>query len=306
MSTPAATDRKLQNKSLLGVLLMIGGLALYPISDGFIKYLLGTYSVPQTIFLRSFTRLVPLLVAMFFQGGIKHVLKTQHPLSHMIRLAVSLVYTYIFMQAFTSTSLTVVYTLAYTSPFFMILLSAWILRERVSWERWAAVAVGMLGVVIAMRPGSGLFETASILILAGTFLGALNKILMRRLAATEHSLAIAIHPNIAMMCCTGLILLANGNWKAMPLEHWGSFAIVGIITAAGQYAIAQALRFTQASVLAPIDYSTFFWVVSIDYVWWHKSPDAYTLIGAAVIVSSNLYILYRTRREEVKKTAVAS
>jgi drug/metabolite transporter (DMT)-like permease len=164
----------------------------------------------------------------------------------------------------------------------------------------------MLGVVIAMRPNSGVFEMAALLVLCGTFLGALNKILMRRLAATEHSLAIAIHPNIAMILITVPILFFQDSWKAMPWEHWGAFAIVGIITAAGQYAIAQSLRFAQASVLAPIDYSTFFWVVSLDYFWWHKSPDAYTLIGAAVIVGSNLYILYRTRKEEVKKTAVST
>lgn len=298
------TDRKLQNRALLGVLMMIGGLALYPLSDAFIKHLMGTYSVDQTVFLRSITRLVPLLIAAFFQGGVKHVLKTQHPLRHLIRLAVSLCYTYIFMQAFKLSSLTVIYTLSYTSPFFMILLSAAILKERVSWERWAAVAVGMMGVMIAMRPGSSVFEIASILVLGGTFLGALNKILMRRLAATEHSLAIAIHPNVAMILITVPLLLIRKEWIPMPWEHWGLFAIVGIITAAGQYAIAQALRFAQASVLAPIDYSTFFWVVSLDYMWWHKSPDAYTLTGAAVIVGSNLYILYRTRREEVKKTAL--
>lgn len=302
----ATTDRKLQNRALLGVCLMIGGMALYPLSDAFIKHLMGTYSVPQTMFLRSITRLLPLVIAMLFQGGAKHVLRTQHPWQHAIRLIVSLAYTGTFMYAFSLSSLTVIYTVSYTSPFFMILLSAIMLKERVSWERWAAVAVGMMGVCIAMRPGSNMFEVAAILVLFGTFLGALNKILMRRLAATEHSLAIAIYPNITMICITVPLILWMGSWKPMPWEHWGLFAIVGVITAAGQYAIAQSLRFAQASVLAPIDYSTFFWVVSLDYIWWHKSPDAYMLIGAAVIVGSNLYILYRTRREDVKKTAATA
>ncbi|MGL5263544.1 MAG: EamA family transporter, partial [Candidatus Rhabdochlamydia sp.] len=84
---------------------------------------------------------------------------------------------------------------------------------------------------------------------------------------------------------------------------WSLCAIVGILTAGAQYAVAQALRFAQASILAPIDYSTFFWVVALDFIWWNKTPDIYTLIGAAIIVGSNLFVIYRTQREAAKKRA---
>lgn len=298
----ARDDRKLQNRAVVGVLLMLAGLALYPLSDAFTKHLMGTYTVYQVSFLRAFTRLIPLLIAMFMQGGVKQILGTKHPQRHLIRLAVNLIYTFAFMYAFTSGSLTVIYTLSYTSPFFMIILSALMLKESVGREKWAAVGIGLIGVIIAMRPGSNVFELVSIVVLLGTFLGALNKILMRRLAATEHSLAIAIYPNITMILAMTPFLI--NTWKPMPLEHWGLFAIVGALTALGQYCIAQSLRFTQASTLAPVDYSTFFWVVALDFFWWQKSPDVYTLAGAAVIVSSNLYILYCTRRDEAKKTAL--
>jgi drug/metabolite transporter (DMT)-like permease len=295
-------DRQLQNRAVLGVMLMIAGLALYPLSDAFIKHLMGTYSVHQTTFLRAITRLVPLLVATFFQGGPVRVLSTQHPGRHGVRLMVNLAYTLSFMYAVSFGSLTIVYTLGYTSPFFMILLSAFMLKERVGIDRWAAVGLGMVGVIVAMRPGEGVFQWAAALVLAGTFLGALNKILMRRLAETEHSLAIAIYPNLMMILCT--LPFVYNTWQAMPWIHWGLFAIVGSITALGQYSIAQALRYAQASTLAPIDYSSFFWVVSLDFFWWNRSPDTATLIGAAIIVGSNLFILYRTRRETaLAKTA---
>ncbi len=127
---------------------------------------------------------------------------------------------------------------------------------------------------------------------------------MRRLASTEHSLAIAIYPNIMMILVTFPILI--NQWQPMPWTHWGLFAIVGALTAGGQYAIAQALRFAQGSTLAPIDYSTFFWVVALDFFWWNKTLDEYRLIGAAIIVGSNLFILYRTRKEEAAKKAALS
>lgn len=305
MSQPAATSsRTLQNRAVLGVLLMIAGLALYPLTDAFVKQLMGTYSVPQTTFLRSLTRLVPLFFAVFAQGGIKKVLGTQHPARHAVRLAVSLAYTYCFMYAISQGSLTTIYTLSYTSPFFMILLSAILLKETVGKEKWAAVAVGMVGVAIAMRPGSNVLEFAAILVLLGTFLGALNKILMRRLAETEHSLAIAIYPNIVLILATLPFLLKS--WQPMPWQDWAFFSGVGVLTATGQYAIAQSLRFAQASTLAPIDYSTFFWVVMLDFFWWGKTVDVYMVAGAAIIVGSNLYILYCARRDAAKKRAAAA
>ena len=298
-----SSDRRLQNRAVLGVILMIAGLALYPLSDAFIKHLMGTYTVHQTTFLRALTRLFPLMIATFFQGGPRRVLSTSHPWQHAVRLCVNLTYTLAFMYAVSLGSLTVVYTLSYTSPFFMIVLSALMLKETIGRDRWAAVAIGMVGVIIAMRPGAGVFEWAAILVLAGTFLGALNKILMRRLASTEHSLAIAIYPNIVMVVAT--LPFVFNSWQSMPMIHWGLFAIVGGITALGQYCIAQALRYTQASTLAPIDYSSFFWVVALDFFWWERAPDMYTLTGAAIIVGSNLFILYKTRRENTAIKATA-
>lgn len=297
-------SRSLQNRAVMGVLLMIGGLALYPLADAFIKHLMGIYTVPQATFLRAITRIVPLLIATLFQGGPLKVLSTNHPKRHFFRLIVNLVYTYCFMFAFSTCSLTSIYTLSYTSPFFMIILSAIMLKESVGKERWAAVAIGMVGVLVAMRPGSNVFEFASLLVLFGTFLGALNKILMRQLASTEHSLAIAIYPNLMMILVTLPFLFSN--WQSMPWSHWGLFGIVGLLTAAGQYAIAQALRFAQGSTLASVDYSSFFWVVALDFFWWNKKVEWYTLLGAAIIVSSNLFILYSTRREEAKKATPAT
>lgn len=303
MSVQVDGSRKLQNRAVLGITLMIIGLALYPLSDAFVKHLMGSYSVPQVSFLRALTRLVPLLITMFFHGGVKKVLGTKYPGKHFVRLLVNLAYTISFMYAFKIASLTTIYTLSYTSSLFMIILSALMLKEAVTRDRWIAVGIGMIGVIIAMRPGSGVFEIAAILVLGGTFLGALNKILMRRLAETEHSLAIAIYPNIMMILATTPFLI--NTWQSMPWEHWGLFAIVGVITAAGQYCIAQALRFAQGSVLAPVDYSSYFWVVALDFFWWYKTPDIWMVIGAIVIVGSNLYILYRSRKEKAAQKAAA-
>lgn len=304
MSASSSDSRKHHNRAVFGVLLMLGGLALYALSDAFIKQLMGTYSVKQTTFLRAFTRLIPLLVAVFMQGGAKQIFSTQHPRRHLARLGVNLAYTYAFMFAYSQTTLTTVYTLGYTSSLFMIVLSAVMLKEKVSKEKWVAVAIGMVGVLISINPCAGVLEIAGIIVLLGAFLGSLNKILMRRLTATEHSLAIAIYPNIAMILVTLPFLITT--WQPISWHDWGFFAIVGIITSIGQYAIAHSLRFAQGSTLASMDYSTFFWIFLLDFFWWHKIPDKCTVIGAAVIVGSNLYILFRSRREQAEKKPLAA
>ncbi len=302
--TTTTDSRKHHNRALLGVLLMGGGLALYVLSDAFIKQLMGTYSVPQTTFLRAFTRLIPLLIAVLMQGSVKDVFSTHHPMRHVMRLMVNLAYTYAFMFAYSRASLTTVYVLGYTSSLFMIILSALMLKEKVSKGKWAAVFIGMIGVIIAIRPGFGVFEIAAFVVLLGAFLGSLNKILMRRLASTEHSLAIAIYPNIAMILVTFPFLLST--WQPISWHDWGFFAIVGVITSIGQYAIAQSLRFAQGSTLAPLDYSTFLWVFLLDFFWWDKVPNQYTILGALIIMGSNMYILLRSRREQAERKQAAA
>ena len=293
MTVPTTTAGRLPLDRSVGIGLMILGLALYAFSDAVIKHLLGTYSVTQTCFLRALTRLIPLFLAVLIQGSHKEIFRTDRPGLHAARLGVNLAYTYCFLYAVSMTSLTTIYVLSYVSPVFMIILSALLLKEPIGKGKWIAVTVGLVGVLIAIRPGSSVFEMAAWLVLLGTFLGALNKILMRKLTFTENSLSIAIYPNIAMVAVT-LPFLA---WQAMPWQDWSLFAVIGTLAAAGQYAIAQALRFTQASTLAPIDYSTLFWVVALDVFFWGNGPDFYVILGALIVAGSDWYMFWRTRAQ---------
>ncbi|MBM3198022.1 MAG: DMT family transporter [Chlamydiae bacterium] len=281
---------------MIGVAMMILGLALYPLSDALIKHLMGTYSVPQTTFLRALTRTIPLCLAVFFQGGMRQVFSSKQTGTHIARLGVSLIQTYAFMIAFSLGSLTVVYTFSYTSSLCMVLLGALFLKEVISKEKWIAVILGFIGILTAVRPNIHSFGLIALIVLLGAFCGALNKVLMRKLAKTEHSLAIVIYPNLALMLVTLPFLFSH--WQHVSLQDLGLFGLIGLLTAGAQYSIAQALRFAQATLLAPIDYSSFLWVLLLDFVLWNCSPDFFTLLGALFIIGSNLYILYCTKKEK--------
>lgn len=281
-----------------GALLMAIGMALYPFSDACFKYLMGIYSVQQTAFLRATMRLIPLTIAVFFQGGVRQVFWSEHPKKHGVRLLINFLYTYTFMYAYSIGSLTLIYTLGYTSPIFLFVLSIYFLKERVSIGQWLAIFSGLLGVIVVIGLEVSPWSWISLLVLLGAILGACNKMLMRQLAASEHTLAIAIYPNLMMMLVSMPFVIKS--WVAMPWQHWCIFAVVGCLTAAGQYALAHALCYAQASTLAPIEYSTLLWVVGLDWFLWGVGPDLSTLLGALMIIGSNLYIIYSAKRNEVR------
>lgn len=290
--------RSWRHKPFWGIALMLAGIACYVFSDNFVKYLMGTYSVPQTTFLRALSRLIPLSTLLFFQKDWRYVFQTEQKKRHLLRLLVNLAYTYSFMFSFSLTSLTTVYTVSYTSSFFMILMGTLLLKEKVSKEKWIAVVIGMTGIGIALRPGLDAFQIGTFVVLLGTCLAALNKILLRRLTQTEHTLAITLYPNIAMLLVSFPLLI--GRWTPLVWQDILLFSAVGVLTSGGQYAVAQSLRFAKASSLAPVDYSGFFWVILLDVVCRGEIPEIFTLVGVSIIIGSNLYLLYHTGKEERK------
>ena len=263
---------------------------------------MDSYSVYQVTFLRSLGRTIPLLVMAFLQCGIKNALTTQKPLDHAIRLVVGLLYTFSFMLALKLDTLAVIYSLSYTTPLFMIGLSVLILKEKVGFERFLAALVGMIGVIFIVKENFFSLKITAIIVLFGSFLSALNKILMRRLTHTENNLTIVLYPNIAMLIIMLPCIFIFDSWQSLPWQDLSLFGLIGCITAAAQYLIIQALRYTQASMLAPCDYSTLFWVIALDFIWWDTMIEWSTLIGAALIISSNLFILYLARKmPEIKE-----
>ena len=305
----ASSQNKLKDAALLGVLCMAVSVALFPLSDACMKHLISTYSVQQTTFLRSLFRLSTLLlIASFscspFSRAFFEVLKTKQKKVQVKRILVSTLSTYCFMIACSKGSLTLLYTLGYAAPLFMVLISSITLKERVSFDRWIAVLVGMLGVVLACRPSSILDSTvgiAALCTLFGTFFAAMNKMYIRRLATTDGNMTIALYSNIALMLfsCSSLFV----NFQPMPLEDWLLFAGIGCAMGLSQLLVIFSLRCAQASLLAPIDYSSFLWVVLLDMYFWEKWPDGWTLVGALCIMLSNIWIVLKSKKkEEVQST----
>lgn len=286
MTLPAS--RTWQDRAIWGIWIMIVGQLLHVTGGVFEKMLLGIYPLSQTILIRTLLRLLPLCIVLLKQKEMKVILSIEQPICHLLRIAAYVLYNCIMLYALSVISLTKSCAIQYVTPFFTILLSAWILKEKIGVHKWIAIGAATLGVLLAIRP-FGNFDVIFLLILFGSLVGSLNKILIRRLTATEHSLSIALYGNIAL----ALVLIPTLfiKWNPVSWHDLGWFAIASCLTATGQYATVQSLRFTQASTLAPFDYTSIIWAGFFDFFIWGVIPTFYLILGTTIIICSNLWLL---------------
>jgi len=286
MILPAS--RTWQNHAILGIWMMIAGQLLHVVGGIFEKMLLGIYPLAQMTFIRTVLRLLPLCIVLLKQKEIKAILSIEQPFCHLLRLAAYVIYNCLMLYALSVTSLIKSCAMQYVTPFFTIILSAWILKEKIGMHKWLAISIASLGVLIAILP-FGSFEVIFLVILFGSFVGSFNKILIRRLVATEHSLSITLYGNIAIALV--LIPAILTHWNPVSWHDLSWFAIASFLTATGQYATVQSLRFAQASTLAPFDYTSIIWAGCFDFFIWGVIPTPYLILGTMIIICSNLWLL---------------
>ncbi len=286
--TEISISRTWQDRATLGIFVIVMGQFLHVTGGIFEKMLLGVYPVPQMTFIRSLLRLFFLATVLIKQKEIKAVLSIEQPFCNLLRIFTYVVYNYCMLYALSFTSLTTSCSLLYATPFFTLILSVWILKEKIGKHKWIALSIGSIGVGIAIGSNTGL-EGVYLVILFGALVGSLNKILIRKLVATEHSLTIAITGNAALALVLVPFILMN--WHPVSWSDLGFFAIASFLTAMGQYATVQALRFAQASTLAPLDYTSIVWASLFDFLIWDVTPSSYFVLGIIIIIGSNLYLI---------------
>jgi drug/metabolite transporter (DMT)-like permease len=170
-----------------------------------------------------------------------------------------------------------------------------VLKEHVGPRRWAAIGVGLLGVLVVMRPtGDGVLSLAGIAVLLAAFGYAVGAITVRVLSRTDSTQAIVFW--MLLILGVGAGLIAWPDWKPLQPSHWLLVGGIGLAGAIGQYALTEAFARGEASVIAPFEYSALAWGVALDVTLWGVLPDRYTWIGAAIIVGSGLYLIHREKK----------
>ncbi|MFA4938101.1 DMT family transporter [Brevundimonas sp.] len=255
---------------------------------------------PEMLFYRAFFGLPVVLAWVLTQPGGLAGLTTRRPFAHVGRIALGIVSILCVFQTLTLLPLADATTLSFTAPIFATLLSFLILKEAVGPRRWAAVAVGFIGVLIVMRPGADhavpvegiAFGLVAALLTAGV------TITLRQLRDTEHVAAIVFWFFVGSSTVGAILLPFVGHWHS-PL----TFALLigsGIAGGLAQLFMTASLQKAPVAVVAPFDYLQI--VGAIVFGWWLMSttPTLSTLAGAALIASSGLYTAWR---EHIRRKA---
>lgn len=184
--------------------------------------------------------------------------------------------------------------IGFTAPLFITALSVPLLKEKVGFHRWAAVLIGLAGVLIIVRPGGGLWHWASIMPLIGAVFFAAFQLITRVLASSERTHVTLFHTGVGGLFWTSL--MAPFFWTEPTAVHWVVFIGTGAMGALAHLCMISAFNRAEASLLAPHNYTKIIWVAVLGYVFFGDVPSLNMWVGTAVIVSAGVYVLYRERR----------
>lgn len=278
-------------KPLLAFALMGTAVLCFSLVDATAKWLTGGYDPWQIVFV---SRIVPVVLAIFLayrETGNAFNFYTRFPKLQILRAALTVPMIWCFFTGLASMPLAEAITIAFAAPLFITILSRLILGEQIGRRRWSAVALGFVGVLVALRPGFGGLGIGPLLVIISAFAYALSMVLLRRFAGQEPT------HNIFFYSSIGAFVVAGFNsipiWIQPDAIDWGLFLLVGVWGVFGGYAVIRAYRLGEASMLAPLEYTALIWSIIFDLWLFNLTPIPAVLVGAAIIIGSNVYIAHR-------------
>jgi drug/metabolite transporter (DMT)-like permease len=283
--TPARTAR--------GILLMVLAMALMASMDATAKWLVQDYAIVQIVLVR-FCVFLAIALLLARRRGLKATIRSRRPGLQVVRSLVMLAEIYVFVLAFSLLPLANVHALAAVSPLMTMALAVPLLGERVGWHRWSAVAVGLVGVLVIVRPGMGAMGWATAVPLLAAFLWALLQVLIRKVGLADPVETTGLYSAAIAVAVTGCI--APFVWKAPTTEAWGLLLLTGLFGTSGHLTLFKALELAPASAVQPFSYMMLVWATLAGFVVFGQFPDAWTIAGAVIVAASGLYAFARERR----------
>ena len=272
---------------------MLAAVASFSLMDAGMKLLSAHYPPLQVTLLRGAASLPFVLVWVLASAGVRSIVPVRWGL-HLLRGVLGMVMIGCFVYALRRMPLSTAYTLYFVAPLLVAALSVPLLGERVGPRRWTAIGIGMLGVVVVLRPGvDGLVSFPGLMVLLAATAYAIAAVTVSLLTRTDTPQSMVVW-FLAIMA-VGAGLAAIPGWVPLRWEHAALILGMGLAGAFGQIALTSAFMRGDASMIAPLEYTGLVWVIAWDWLLWQTLPDAATWTGAAIIVASGLYLLRRER-----------
>lgn len=276
-----------------GALLALTAFAVFAGHDVIVKTLGQTYAPVQIVFF-SVLLSFPLATLMLLRDPTRDTLFPHHPGWVAVRTASAVLTAVCAFYAFSVLPLAQTYAILFAAPLLVTILSIPILGEKVRLQRWAAVIVGLIGVMIVLRPGSTELSLGHAAALVAAIGSALGSVIVRRIGKEERAVVILLYPLVANFLVMGAAL--PFYYRPMPLADLGLLAVVAALAWTATRLTIAAYRSADAVLVAPMQYSQILWASAYGLIFFDENLDGATVLGAAVIIGSGLFILFRESR----------
>ena len=289
---PGSVPIARRDNALLGIGLILLSSVFMSASDVVSKLLTETTPPLQVTWLRYCSFVVIMLVIVARTGGVARM-RTRRPMLQFLRGIGVVASSIIFVVSLKSLAIADATATSFVAPLFVTALSIPILGETIGWRRWTATLVGLVGVLIVVRPGGADFQAASLLPALSALSWAFALIITRMMSTTESPLT-----TLVWSALVGLVLvsaLLPFVWEPLTPRTVALGIFIGVASTIGHWVVILAFRHADASVLAPFSYVQLLGVSVFGYFAFSVLPDIWTLVGAVVIAGSGLYIAHRER-----------
>lgn len=278
------------SQNLKGATLALASFAVYALHDVVIKYLGQSYSIFQIVFFIVLFGF-PLTTLILMGEKRPETLRPKFPVLTILRSVLVVITGGAAFYAFSTLPLAQTYAILFAMPLVITLLSIPILGERVGPRRAAAVVVGLIGVLVVLRPGAASLEWGHLAAMLAAVTGSLVSVILRKTGNEERSVVLILYPMIANFLVMATIL--PFVYRPMPLIDMALMAAVAVLALIAMGLVIMAYRCARAVIVAPMQYSQIIWAVIYGALLFDESLDMPTVIGASIIIASGIYIVLR-------------
>ncbi len=287
-----------RNANAVGAMYALTAFGIYSTHDVVVKFLGATYSPFQIVFFSTLFGF-PIVAVMLMRDREDGNLRPVHPWWTALRTLASVVTTSSAFYAFSVLPLAQTYAIIFAAPLLITILAIPMLGETVGWRRSLAVTVGLVGVLVVLRPGSTALSAGHLAALAAAVFSAIAAVIVRKIGNDERSAVLLLYPMMANFLIMGLAM--PFVYQPMSPTHLGGFALIAVLGFGGALCHIAAYRAGSAVVVAPMQYSQILWAVVYGVIFFSETPDLHTAIGAAIIIASGVYVVFREERPNVSR-----
>ncbi len=294
MSAPTHPALEQRADNLRGIIMMLIAVGAFALMDAGLKHLAPHYPPLQVAALRGYASLPVVIIWVLAARSGASLLRVRWSL-HLLRGVIGIGMLASFAYGLRTLPLSEAYAIFFVAPLLITALAAPILGEHVGANRWWAIAIGLVGVLVVLRPsGAQMLSLGGLAVLFSTLCYAVSAITARVLGRTDSSAAMVFWLMISL--ALGATALTGSDWRPVHAEHAWTLVGIAVTGSVGQFTITEAFKRGQASLIAPFEYTALAWGLGLDWLLWHTLPQPIVLLGAGIVIASGLTLLWSERR----------